>query len=191
MAQLVPGGKRIAIWRAGEGGEAQLSVVGLEGQFQRAVPLPNFRGEGIAYSPDGELMAYDATDGSLMAASLSGGDARRCPGPPVERDDQIVTWSADGRYLFLAQVRQGVPGVFLRREISTGKTSRWLEFQPADLTGVTTCWRAIITPDGRSYAYGYERVEASDLFVVDGLDNDGRGVKPRRATGERLTQSSS
>ena len=26
-----------------------------------------------------------------------------------------------------------------------------------------------LTPDGRSYAYSYERVEASDLFVVDGL----------------------
>ena len=102
----------------------------------RAVALPNFRGEGIAYSPDGELMAYDATDGSLMVASMSGGDARRLPGPPVDRDDQLVTWSADGRFLFLSRVRPAWR--FLRREIATGKTSRWLEFQPADLTGVTS-----------------------------------------------------
>ena len=169
MAHLVPGGKGIAVWHAGEGGETQLSVVGLEGQSPRPVPLPSFRGEGIAYSPDGELMAYDATDGSLMVASMSGGDARRLPGPPLDRDDQIVTWSADSRFLFLIQWRQGPPGVFLRREIATGKTSRWLEFQPPDLTGVTSILPAIITPDGRSYAYSYERVEASDLFVVDGL----------------------
>ena len=114
-------------------------------------------------------MAYDATDGSLMVASLSGGDARPLPGPPVDRDDQLVTWSADGRFLFLLRVRPGIPGSFHRREISTGKTSRWLEFQPSDLTGVTTFGTGIITPDGRSYAYTYERVEASDLFVVDGL----------------------
>ena len=80
-----------------------------------------------------------------------------------------MTWSADGRYLFLLRIRLGIPGSFDRREISTGKTSRWLEFQPADLTGVTTLGPAIITPDGRSYAYSYERVESSDLFVVDGL----------------------
>ncbi len=169
VAGLLPEGKRIFLWRMGESGEAQLYVVGLEGGAPRAVAIPNFRSEGTAHSPDGELMAYDATDGSLMVASMSGGDARQLPGPPVGRDDQLVTWSADGRYLFLVQVRPGIPGAFLRREISTGKTSRWLEFQPADLTGVTTVGPAIITPDGRSYAYSYERVEASDLFVVDGL----------------------
>ena len=80
-----------------------------------------------------------------------------------------MTWSADGRYLYLARLKRGMPGSFHRREIATGKTSRWLEFQPADLTGVTRFLGAGITPDGRSYAYSYERVEASDLFVVDGL----------------------
>jgi len=108
-------------------------------------------------------------DGSVMVASLSGGEPRRLPGPPVDRDDQLVTWSADGRFLFFVRIRPGLPGSFHRREISTGKTSRWLEFQPADPIGVTTLTSPIITPDGRSYAYGYERVESSDLFVVDGL----------------------
>jgi serine/threonine protein kinase/Tol biopolymer transport system component len=169
LAQLVPGGKRIVIWRLGANGEAELFVAELDGGSPRPMRMPNFRGEGFAYSPDGELMAYDATDGSLMVASLSGGDARPLPGPPVGRDDQLVTWSADGRFLFLVRVRFGIPGSFLRREISTGKTSNWLEFQPADLIGVTRLWSAMITPDGRSYAYSYERVEASDLFVVDGL----------------------
>ena len=114
-------------------------------------------------------MAYDAQDGSVMAASLSGGPARRLPGPSIDRDDQIVTWSADGLYLYLARVKPGLPGVFLRREISSGKTVRWLEFQPADVTGVTEFGGTGITPDGRSYVYTYERVESSDLFVVDGL----------------------
>ena len=168
-AGLLPDGKRIALWRIGESGEALLYVVGLEGGSPRAVALPNFRGEGSAYSPDGELIAYDAMDGSVMVASLSGGEPRRLPGPPVDRDDQLVTWSADGRFLFLSRVRPGIPGSFLRREISTGKTTPWLEFQPADTTGVIGVVGAIITPDGRSYAYNYTRVEASDLFVVDGL----------------------
>ena len=114
-------------------------------------------------------MAYDAADGSLMAASLSGAPARPLPGPPVDRDDQLTTWSDDGRFLYLVRLRPGLPGKFLRREISTGKTTTWIEFQPADPTGVTSLGNAIITPDGRSYAYGYERVEASDLFVVDGI----------------------
>ena len=169
MACLLPDGKRIVLWRVGETGEALLYVVGLEGGSPRAVALPNFRAEGSAHSPDGELMAYDATDGSLMVVSMSGGEPRRLPGPPVGRDDQLVTWSADGRFLFLVRLRQGLPGSFHRREIATGKTTSWLEFQPADLTGVTAIAPAIITPDGRSYAYSYDRVESSDLFVVDGL----------------------
>ena len=114
-------------------------------------------------------MAYDTTDGSLMAASLSGGEPRpdtgssRRPGrsdsSPGAPTAGFCSWSGCGR----------TPGSFLRRDISTGKTSRWLEFQPADMTGVVAVGPAIITPDGRSYAYSYERVEASDLFVVDGL----------------------
>ncbi|MET0619638.1 MAG: protein kinase, partial [Thermoanaerobaculia bacterium] len=166
---LLPDGKRITFWRSGKSGEAQLSVVGLEGGAPRAVAIPNLRGEGHAYAPDGDLMAYDTTDGSLMAASLTGGEPRPIPGPPVDRSDQIVNWSADSRFLFLGRVRPGPPGVFLRRDVATGKTSRWLEFQPADMTGVIMVGPGIITPDGRSYAYSYERVEASDLFVVDGL----------------------
>ena len=169
IAAFLPGSRRIVLWHPGSDGKPVVRVAGLEGQPIQTVALPDQRLEGVAFSQDGELMAYDATDGTLMAASLSGAPARRLPGPPVDRDDQLVTWSDDGRFLYLVRVRPGLPGRFLRREISTGKTTNWLEFQPADPTGVTSFGVAIITPDGRSYAYSYERVEASDLFVVDGL----------------------
>ena len=165
----LPGSQRVLFESQSASGEGHLFVTGLEGHPLQPVHQPNARHEGGALSPDGELLAYDATDGSVMAASLSGGAARQLPGPPLDRGDQLVTWSADGRFLFLVQWRPGPPGVFLRREISTGKTSRWLEFQPADMTGVIRVGPGIITPDGRSYAYSYERVESSDLFVVDGL----------------------
>src|SRR5262249_51015018 len=134
---LVPDGRKAVFWEQGPQGEAVPFVADLESGSVRPGATPNLRGGGLAVSLDGELMAYDATDGSVMAVSLSGDALRRLPGPPIDRDDQLVTWSEDGKYLFLIQRRGEMPGVFLRREVATGKTTRWIEFQPADLTGVT------------------------------------------------------
>ena len=140
-------------------------------------------------------MAYDAEDGSVMAASLSGGPARRLPGPPVDRDDQIVTWSADGRYLYLVRFRPGLPGIFFRREISTGKTARWLEFQPADPTGVITSGRhhharrAFVRVQLRTRrgVRPLRRRRPPLTGRFGRLRRGGRGVKPRPRQERRLT----
>jgi hypothetical protein len=63
----------------------------------------------------------------------------------------------------------GLPAKVSRREISTGKTTHWLDIQPSDVVGVTGIGDALITPDGGTLVFSYARTEASDLFVVDGL----------------------
>ena len=44
-----------------------------------------------------------------------------------------------------------------------------LDDGPADASGVTAVSSVAFTPDGRTWAYSYNRTEASDLFVVEGL----------------------
>ena len=48
----------------------------------------------------------------------------------------------------------------------TGRREPWKELTPDDPEGSATAIR--LTPDGRYYAYTYQR-DASDLFLVDGL----------------------
>ncbi len=40
---------------------------------------------------------------------------------------------------------------------------------PADPAGVTSIRSIVVSRDGGSYAYSYERITSSDLYVVDGL----------------------
>jgi hypothetical protein len=45
----------------------------------------------------------------------------------------------------------------------------WKAVQPADPSGLTSFYAFCVTRDCRSYAYSYERVDSSDLYVVEGL----------------------
>ena len=58
-----------------------------------------------------------------------------------------------------------------RVEIPSGKRTPWKQLAPLDLAGVDTPGRGgffAVTPDGRTYAYSYER-SLSTLYLVDGL----------------------
>jgi Tol biopolymer transport system component len=167
-AAFVPDGARIAVGHESDKGEALVSVVALQGGSPRRLAAPRMSAGGLAFSPDGSSLAYVAADGRPMVASLSSGHAKELPGIPVARDEVLRGWSADGQYLYFAWT-MGVPARVSRREIATGKTSSWLELAPEDSSGVTGVSSVAFTPDGRGWAYSYDRIEASDLFVVEGL----------------------
>jgi hypothetical protein len=54
--------------------------------------------------------------------------------------------------------------------VATGRREAWLDTSPPDPAGVepANAMGAVLTPDGRYYAYGYART-LSDLFLVEGL----------------------
>ena len=51
----------------------------------------------------------------------------------------------------------------------TGQRVPWGELGPAERTGLISLGWPRMTPDGKSYAYGYLRSDSSDLYVVEGL----------------------
>ncbi|MFY9550349.1 MAG: protein kinase [Thermoanaerobaculia bacterium] len=166
--QFTPNGKSIAIVHTGENGQFHLSVLNLEDGRLRKVPTPEITSRGLAFSPDGARVAYVTKELKLVSVPLSSeGAPRELPGPPIESREGVFQWSADGKFLYLVWA-SGVPARVSRREIATGKTSPWLELQPADVAGVTGVAPIEVTPDG-GYAYSYLRTQSSDLYVAEGL----------------------
>jgi hypothetical protein len=53
-------------------------------------------------------------------------------------------------------------------DLATGRRSVWRELVPRDPAGIMNVYQPIVTPDGRTYAYGWHRA-ISDLYLVDGL----------------------
>jgi hypothetical protein len=65
-------------------------------------------------------------------------------------------------------VSRGVPWKVFLLDPATGRKDLWKEFLPADSAGVWPYARIRITPDGKAYAYSFERVLA-ELFLVEGV----------------------
>lgn len=85
----------------------------------------------------------------------------------LETGDVPIAWSVDGRALFFTRVR--TPTVEIHRvELSTGRQKLVRSLVIQDPAGVRTPGWISITPDGKYYAYSFERV-LSDLYLVDGL----------------------
>ena len=54
-------------------------------------------------------------------------------------------------------------------DLTTGRRRPWKQLMPADPAGVISIDRIVVSRDGGSYAYSYQRITSSDLYVVDGL----------------------
>jgi len=53
-------------------------------------------------------------------------------------------------------------------ELATGRKTLRKQIVPVDSTGVSTIGPILITPDGKTYVYGFHRTLA-DLYLVEGL----------------------
>jgi hypothetical protein len=135
------------------------------------VPTP-VTGEGVTLgkvgrpvSPDGRRVAALGPDGIPAVYPLAGGEPTPLPG--LADDDLPLCWTPDGRELMVVRYRENPP--FIERvDVASGRTRPWAgphRSLPAALWGQT---RVLVTPDGRSYAYGYFR-RMSDLYLSSPL----------------------
>jgi len=89
--------------------------------------------------------------------------------PQLKTDDGVIGWAADGHTLF---VREGAQKAWtmrvLRVDLSTGKRQLFKEVEPPDRSGILGLGPIQVTPDGKTYVYGFGR-RLSDLYVVEGL----------------------
>jgi Tol biopolymer transport system component len=166
-ATWFPDSRRILFAGSEPGHGLRLYVLGIEG----GAPRP-FGPEGIssalpgfAVSPDGRLVAAIGPDQKAMLIPVDGGETRTIEG--VAEGEYPVRFSADGRSIFVWK-REDVPARISRVDVVTGRRHVWKELMPADPAGIVRTVNALVTPDGKGYAYCYDRL-LSDLFLVEGL----------------------
>ena len=76
----------------------------------------------------------------------------------------IAGWISDSAAMYVYQL--GIPLNIYKVEIPSGKRTLWKTIG-ADTSAVREISGAIVTPDGKSYAYGYGVVN-SELYLMEG-----------------------
>lgn len=164
----MPDGKRI--YFAGNDGHSwRMYWEGLDGgkprAFTSAILVNPQLHESDLVSPDGKYCFARDVTGKDWLYPVAGGEARAVTG--VMPEDTWVNWSADGRAAYVYQDEKTHAQVF-RVDLSTGKRQLVTTLNPADVAGLVGVLPVRISPDGKSYAYSYNR-SLSDLYLVEGV----------------------
>jgi hypothetical protein len=148
-------------------GDHPLRLYSLDLQGGKAQPVSP---EGVVIqagvktvSPDGKAVLAFTGNGTAMLFPIGGGDPRPVAG--LNPGDRPIQWTADGRFLYVFR-RQEVPVRVWLLDPATGERRLFKEVTPAEPTRLVRNF--LITPDGQSYVYGYQRA-LSNLYVVEGL----------------------
>jgi hypothetical protein len=118
----------------------------------------------LPVSPDGSRVAILAADGRPLLQPIAGGPAIEVP--TTVRGEYPVTWSADGKALFVAGP-SNVPHRVYRVDLATGRRELWKELRPSQAAGIRLS-QVSLTPDGRSFLHMYSGL-LSNLYVAEGI----------------------
>src|SRR5579875_18654 len=121
--------------------------------------------ESHLLSPDGKFVFARDLNGRGWLYLLAGGNPKAVQG--LAPGDIWINWSSDGCGAYVYQDDKTHAQVF-RINLAKGKRQTIATLRPADPAGLNSIGPVRITPDGRSYAYSYDR-SLSDLYLVGGV----------------------
>jgi Tol biopolymer transport system component len=164
----MPDGK--AIYFAGnDGHEWRMYVEEIAGGAARAVTPPiSIKADYIEsdlVSPDGKFVFARDLGGKGWLYPVAGGKPQPISG--ITSEDTWTNWSQDGRSAYVYQDRKTYADLY-RLDLSTGKRQLVKRLAPADPAGLSAIAPVRITPDGKAYAYSYDRA-LSELYLVEGV----------------------
>jgi Tol biopolymer transport system component len=172
--EWLPDGKRILCEIPNSHGTFRLLEIELDSGEAKEIPIAPAEASDIdrgvgPVSPDGTVLAVIGRRGDLLILPLTGGAIRRIPeaGPALERGLVPAGWTADSRQLFVHRPGD-LPDRVQKLDLETGRLAPWKELTLDDLAGIVRIDPVLFTPDGRSWAYSYNRI-LSNLYVVEGL----------------------
>jgi Tol biopolymer transport system component len=164
-ARWFPDGKRLVFSGNEPGRGVRFYTQDISGGKPNAISPEGVDAQAFAISPDGQFVVGIGPDQKGYLYPTAGGEPRLFNG--VEPGDLPITWSEDGRSIYLYRTGE-VPAKVYRLELASGKKSVWKEIAPLDPTGVSTIGPILMTPDGKTYVYGFHRT-LGDLYLVEGL----------------------
>jgi eukaryotic-like serine/threonine-protein kinase len=163
QASWTPDSRRIVFLAHGTDSPPRVYVQDTEGGEPRPVGPAGSR---PIVAPDGRTVA-EVTESGPVLFSLDAPGTRACPGLDV--GEKPIAWSLDGRWLFVSRPRPMMVEIH-RVELSSGRRNLVWSVAIQDRAGVRAVRGvdSLVTPDGKYYAYSFERV-LSDLYLIEGL----------------------
>jgi hypothetical protein len=169
-AQWFPDATRVLLW-ANEPGQAFRGwVMAANGEGRRAVTsgeviAPVFTNGYKALTPDGRAMLLSSLEGQWSLYPVDGGTPR--PLTALNKDDVVLAWTDTPQSIFVRR-RGELPMRVVRVDLETGRREPWRELIPGDPAGVIDVLGAVVTPDGRYYAYSSLRA-LTELYLIEGV----------------------
>jgi eukaryotic-like serine/threonine-protein kinase len=161
-----PDGKRLLVIGVEAGHGPRDYILDSETGKERPVTPEGTR--GTALSRDARFVIVADPHNEQHIWSLENGQSQPIKG--LDSNERAFAWTADGKELYVTPA--GGAGTLPRRvsllDPVSGRKRPWRTLAPADITGVTLISSPVISPDGRTYAYTYNR-KLGDLFVVRGV----------------------
>lgn len=162
-ARFLPDGKRVVFTGTEPGHKPRIytQVIGA--------------GEPRAIAPEGVKGMVPTADGRFVfgfsdTVSLYPVDGQETPRavPGIQPNDLIASVAPDGRSVLVVVHMEHIPFDVYRVNLVNGRRELFKKVGPLDRDGVLRFPLALFTPDGKYYAYTYNRV-FSELYAVDGI----------------------
>jgi len=164
-ARWFPDGKRLAFSGNEPDHGVRLYVQDVSAGKPKAISPEGVDATAFAVSPDGQMVVGIGPDQKGYLYPAAGGDPRIVNG--MDAGDIPINWNQDSRSIYFYRTGE-VPAKVYQLDLATGKKTLWKQIVPVDSTGVSTIGPIMVTPDGKTYVYGFHRTLA-DLYLVEGL----------------------
>ena len=164
-AHWFPDGKRYVFSGNEPGHGVRLYVQDLNSAKPQPITPEGVDALAFAISPDGQTVIGVGSDQMGYLFSPKGGDPRPVNG--MVAGDIPINFTQDGHAIYFYRSGE-IPAKVYRLELASGKKSVWKQIAPLDPTGVSTIGPILMTPDGKTYVYGFQRT-LGDLYSVEGL----------------------
>ena len=164
-ARWFPDGKRFVFSGNEPDKGVRLYTQAVAGGNPKPISPEGVDAQSFVISSDGEFVLGIGPDQKGYLFPTSGGNPRAVSG--MQPGDIPISWTQDGHAVYLYHSGD-VPANVYRLELATGNKNIWKQIAPLDPTGVSTIGPILMTPDGKTYVYGFHRT-LGDLYLVEGL----------------------
>jgi serine/threonine protein kinase/WD40 repeat protein len=162
-ARFLPGGKAVAFTGIEPGHKARIYTQSIEGGSARAISEENV--QGAVPTADGKFV-FGFSDVVALYPVDGQGPRRIVPG--IHTDDNLACVTRDGRSALVTVAFNYLSLQIVQVDLASGRRQVLKTVGPPDPTGVAVFPQAVVTPDGKYYAYEYGWI-LNELYTVTGL----------------------